>query len=157
MANPDNPDNPDNPKDSLQEQLKILREAYAAKLPEEIRKIEETWNSLQKQNQPNQWNDEAFKTWHRLIHTLSGTGTTFGFPTLSDAARKLEIYLSSIIEKTENAALPTESQRKEINALLTALKQAAIPIRPDQSQSSDAETHRPELAEPPHEVGSMKG
>jgi diguanylate cyclase (GGDEF)-like protein len=113
-----------NPTDALkvQEQLKALRKNYASELPEKIGQVEEAWREVQSKRSIG-----SLKALHLLIHKLTGSGATFGFTSLSEVARNLEIYLKSLIEKSSTLA---EADEREIAPLLTALKGAAV--RPDQ-------------------------
>lgn len=102
------------------EQLSAMCIEYARAVPDKIREIETTWNQLCH----SQWDGETFKTFHRLTHSLAGSGATFGFTALSEGARTLKRYLESIIERDTP---PTDAQQTQINTFLLALKQAAIP------------------------------
>jgi diguanylate cyclase (GGDEF)-like protein len=122
------------PKDSLQEQLKLLCETYAARLPEEIKQIEEKWDELQHRG----WNSGTLEILYRLTHNLTGSGATFGFRLLSDTARRLELHLKSMLE---SKAAPTAEAREKIGELLKALKQAAA--IPDADLNSDSDKDKP--------------
>ena len=103
--------------DEYQEQLNNLRQEYAAQLPHNIQEIETLWEALCRGT----WAAEAARTLHRLTHGLTGSGASFGFAAVSDAARVLEGDLQSIVE---SGVPPTDAQKTQISAHLTALKQA---------------------------------
>lgn len=103
----------------LQEQLQVLRTAYAAQLPDKIRHIEITWDTLQEN-----WRDEDFTAMHRAVHGLTGSGATFGFSALSEAARTLEILIKGCI--ADGQLPPSLVQRDEIRLLLSALRNASL-------------------------------
>ena len=127
----------------FEEQLTALRKEYADQLPGKIREIEAIWDKLVQA----EWDDEAFEIMHRMTHGLAGSGASFGFLTLSDAARTLERLATTIIE---DGVPPTAEQRKQIRALLDALKPASL--RPDESVPKVTRiAHRPSKHSPLHE------
>lgn len=123
-----------NSMESLQEQLQVLHNSYAARLPEKIGQIEETWEALV----TGECNGEGLKALHRMVHSLAGSGPTFGFAAVGEAARTLEIFLKSILK---NGTAPAEVHRTQIAELLTDLQQASL--KPDQSPYNKlaAKTH----------------
>lgn len=106
--------------DTAQEQLNALRRVYAQQLPipKKVHEIEAAWTLL---NQD--WNQDALKTLHRLIHNLNGSSASFGFTNVSNFACTLETLLESIIE---SGVQTTTEQRSQIDASLDGLKQAAV-------------------------------
>jgi diguanylate cyclase (GGDEF)-like protein len=106
-------------QEKLQAQMQALRESYAAQLPDKIRQIDELWSGLQ-----SQWDNEAFRTLHRQVHGLTGSGATFGFSMLSEAARTLEILLKELI--AEGEAPLSSDRRDEVTLYLNALKESSL-------------------------------
>ncbi len=103
--------------DDFQVRLKAMSSAYAAELPQKIRQIETAWVSLAQ----GAWDEAGFQSLHRITHSLTGSGRTFGFAMLSDAARALENTLAEIVQaKTK----PDEEQRNRIRMELSALQEA---------------------------------
>jgi diguanylate cyclase (GGDEF)-like protein len=102
----------------MQVKLKAMSDDYAAKLPEKLGQIEQAWEQLP----GNRWDEEVFQTLHRMVHSLTGSGKTFGFALLSDVARNLEGYLKEIAQAK---TVPDEEQRKRIQVLLSELRQVA--------------------------------
>lgn len=102
----------------MQARLKVLSDAYAAQLPEKLEQIEQAWSKLHR----GEWDVEGFQTMHRMVHSLTGSGKTFGFSLLGDVARNLEECLKQIMQA--KAAL-SEEQRKCIQILLAELHQTA--------------------------------
>lgn len=101
----------------LQAKLNALNDAYASQLPEKLKQIESAWKQLPQ----NMWDETGFQVLHRMAHGLSGSGKTFGFSTLSDAARELENYLKQI----GAAKVPLLSeQRDQVQLLLSQLHQS---------------------------------
>ena len=105
--------------EELQAKLKVLSDAYAAQLPEKIKQIEQTWMDLPHDH----FNEAGFETLHRMVHSLTGSGKTFGFSLLSDVARSLEEYLKDLAEAR---TVLSEDQRKHIQLSLQELHAAAV-------------------------------
>ena len=101
----------------LQAMLKILSDGYAAKLPEKFAQIEQQWRQLPE----DRWDEAGFRELHRLVHSLTGSGKTYGFPAVSEAARNLETCFAQI---AESKAAPDEKQRKRVRNLLNELLHA---------------------------------
>ena len=110
MANSTNP---------LQDQIKALRDKYVAELPQKIRVIEEAWEMLDK----NRWNAEDLTRVERLVHTLVGSGATFGVPEVSQRAREMETALKLL--QIAGAKQSTDA-RARILPMLDSLMRAAI-------------------------------
>ncbi|NNM79966.1 MAG: diguanylate cyclase [Gallionella sp.] len=102
----------------LQAKLQLLNDAYAAQLPEKFRQIEQAGESLRQAV----WDEEGFQILHRLVHSLSGSGKTFGFSALSEAARALENELKLIGEAKQ---VLDDAQRDRIGHLLRELECSA--------------------------------
>ncbi|GAO36207.1 diguanylate cyclase [Sulfuricella sp. T08] len=101
----------------LQEKMRVLRVAYAAQLPEKIRQIEEACSGYQ-----SRLDEETLHALHLMVHSLTGSGATFGFVELSQVARVLEEYLKNIV----NQKSPSNAENfTEIHQQIVALKQAA--------------------------------
>lgn len=101
----------------FQAKLKILSDAYLAQLPERLQQIEQAWGQLPR----NEWDDANFESLHRMVHSLTGSGKTFGLALLSDAARNFEEYLNVLAQAK---SVPGEEQSKRIQAFLGDLHQA---------------------------------
>lgn len=102
----------------MQAELQILRSAYAAQLSEKIRQIEEAWIRLQ-----SDWDREVLGALHRMVHSLTGSGATFGFVELSLVARSLEQLLKVLVG--QEAAADSE-QRSQVNDRLAELRRMAF-------------------------------
>jgi len=103
----------------LQAKLQALSDDYAAQLPEKLQQLEQAWQQLP---QP-EWNAEGFADLYRMVHSLSGSGKTFGFAALSDVARTLEDYLKPLA--AAQTAL-SEDQRLHVEVLLRELHQVSL-------------------------------
>lgn len=80
-----------NSASALQEKLQSLVTTYTKQLPGELSEIEKAWQHLQ-----NGWNHEDLEVLLRMLHSLTGTGKTFGFAELSIKSRILEQNLKHL-------------------------------------------------------------
>jgi diguanylate cyclase (GGDEF)-like protein len=93
-----------------------LSNTFAASLPDKFSAINARWEQLQRR-----WDTEVLIHLHRLVHSLHGSGATFGFDKLSAAARALEHALAVL----DRAVAPNEQQRDYIGRLMVALQQSS--------------------------------
>ncbi len=103
--------------DSIQQQLAALRQGFADQLPQRLATIDAAHAA---------WCEGAavadLKEYHRLVHSLTGAGATFGFERISQLARQLEQYLKQlgdaggevIAEHFIDAALLLDAIRSEL-------------------------------------------
>jgi chemotaxis protein histidine kinase CheA len=103
----------------LQAKLEVLKDVYAAQMPEKLKQIEQVWSQLPR----GEWDEEGFQSLHRMVHSLSGSGKIFGFALLSDVARELEKYLN---ELAQAKTVLGEEQHKHIQVMLSELRQVSI-------------------------------
>ncbi len=75
-------------------QLATLRRHFLSRLPEVLSELETAWEDRRKQ--PNAL--EPLNLLHRLTHRLTGSGGTFGFPSISQSSRLLETQLKPLLE-----------------------------------------------------------
>jgi diguanylate cyclase (GGDEF)-like protein len=107
----------------LTEKIKLLSGAYAAKLPQQLDQMETLWDNLPRDT----WDEAGFDTLYRMVHSLTGSGKTFGFAALSDAARDLEIDLKKmVLEKSILDQQRTDIAEKITKLRLCSLKPEAI-------------------------------
>jgi HPt (histidine-containing phosphotransfer) domain-containing protein len=113
---------PSSPEEDSAESLALdersIREYFAGRLPGRLQEIEEGWRQVRE----TAWNEEAVKTFHRLAHSLAGAGATFGFASVSEAARALELRLKPALQGLEPRPGDTE-----VEDLLADLRRAATP------------------------------
>ncbi|MDD1623863.1 MAG: Hpt domain-containing protein [Methylococcaceae bacterium] len=103
----------------LQVTLKILCNAYAAQLPEKLKQLEQVWEQLPLDS----WDEEGFQTLHRMVHSLTGSGKTFGFALLSDVARNLEEHLKQLAQAKTTLSV---QQRSHIHELMSELHRVTL-------------------------------
>lgn len=105
------------PSDPVLE-LKELQEYFAGRLPERLAELEEAWAAVAASG----WEMGRVKTLHRLAHSLTGAGSTFGFPEVSRAARVLERFLKTVLDGGRAAE---EDDSGQIEKLLEGVRRAA--------------------------------
>ncbi len=103
----------------LQAKLTALSDVYAVQLPENLKQLEQSFHQLS----DTAWEEQGFQTLLRLVHNLIGSGTTFGFATLSDRARNLETYLRQL---AQTKAVMDKDQRNHILWSIRELHEAMV-------------------------------
>lgn len=73
--------------------LEQQRAEYCASLPQRLADIESLWRQVLHDGAP----AAALATLERQAHSLAGSGATFGFAGLGDAARALELALNPLV------------------------------------------------------------
>jgi chemotaxis protein histidine kinase CheA len=76
--------------------LRLLTEKYRNQLPARLAEINDLLVSVQ---QAETYLAEDMDTLHRAVHSLTGTGATFGLTKLSNVARSLEVTLKECVKK----------------------------------------------------------
>jgi HPt (histidine-containing phosphotransfer) domain-containing protein len=71
-----------------------LQRYFAYRLPARVSEVEAARNAARDAG----WGIEPLRTFHRLAHSLAGAGATFGFPEVSEVARRLESLLKSALD-----------------------------------------------------------
>lgn len=103
--------------ESQRQELDSLRRAYAAELPEKLKRIEDAVARLESRG----WERQALESLHHMIHRLSGSSAIYGFAAVSEAAGRLEKSLTRALETGVDHA---EDARDEITLRARALKRA---------------------------------
>jgi DNA-binding response OmpR family regulator len=97
------------------QQLVEMQQDYASRLPGKIIELEQIWERIQGRGDTT----EDLALLRRKVHSLSGSGTTFGFKEISEYARQMELLVDMIITEGKN----TISRRKDkINELLDNMR-----------------------------------
>ena len=91
----------------LVDQLAKLRETYVSGLPEKIRRIEDAWHAIREDG----WSAIWLENLHQLSHGLAGSGATFGFASISSAARALEQNVEQIIGTNRDDSAAARNER----------------------------------------------
>lgn len=97
---------------TIKDKLQTLYYSYAKNLPYKLAKIENLWLNLQ-----NHWDQKKIQELHREVHNLCGSAGTYGYTTLGQATRQLEVYLKLLI----NNPTPSDAQLNDIDNLLAQL------------------------------------
>jgi len=91
----------------------VMQDEYRRNLPGKIRDLNEAWAQLEM----NSWDPQPFQLLIRLAHRLAGSGGSYGFEAVSEAAHRLELYAKSL-----NGTVPlAESERAQIKLYLAQL------------------------------------
>lgn len=109
-----------NPKEEFEKKLRESQAKYISGLPGKISEITLIWNQLNK----HEWRKEVMLKMQNLAHNLAGSGGTFGFPKLSNQARRLEEALEEI--KSTNINAPNDSLKYKVNDLLIELQEVEL-------------------------------
>lgn len=103
---------------SLLEQFHSLAESYARRLPRRLAGIEAAWSQLSQAS----WDETTRGTLQRMVHTLKGSGGTFGFPAITAAATALE---DSLERGSAADGTISHTQRHEVARQISKLRRAA--------------------------------
>lgn len=95
--------------------LNVQRADFGNSLPERLAKIECLWSQVLRGEKP----AEALALLQRCAHTLAGSGATFGFAAVGNAARELEFAVNPFIDF---AFTLTASAQTEINQAIALLR-----------------------------------
>ena len=107
---------------SPENELQALYRRYAEQLPATIGDIEALWGKVSAGADP-----APLKSLHRALHSLAGSGETFGYTQLGNSAKAMELALERYI----GGAPIRSSARGKFAAMLQELKRAAnTPDRP---------------------------
>jgi diguanylate cyclase (GGDEF)-like protein len=110
---------------SFEDQLRALRHSFVERLPAKIAEVEATWQTLHQ----GRWDKAAYEHLHQLVHSLAGSGGTFGYTELSKQARALEQLLQALLE---HAQPPTSATRGHISRMISGLQHCSEdPGEPD--------------------------
>lgn len=98
--------------------LEAQRADYRSSLPQRLDQIESLWRQVLNNEA------QALASLERCAHSLAGSGATFGFAALGDAARVLELAVSPLLGATH--ALTPTAQTEVSRAVEALLCQARI-------------------------------
>ena len=96
-------------REKLQRRMQILQQRYTESLPDRIRQIEALWQQLVQEE-----NRQIFEQLLHSVHNLTGSGTIYGHPRISEVAANLEQALAEVRRSTR---LPDTLREKIENAL----------------------------------------
>lgn len=93
--------------------MEAQRADYRSSLPQRLDQIESLWRQVLNGEA------QALASLERCAHSLAGSGATFGFSALGDAARVLELAVSPLLDAT--LAL-TPTAQTEVSRAVEALR-----------------------------------
>lgn len=96
-------------RERLQRRMQILQQRYTEALPERIRQIEALWQQLVREE-----GQQVFEQLLHSVHNLTGSGTIYGHPRISEVAARLEQMLAEARRPTR---IPDTLREKIENAL----------------------------------------
>lgn len=99
-------------------ELRDLQQYFASRLPERLEEIEITWKEVRDSG----WAPDPLRDLHRLSHSLTGAGGTFGYPEVTRTARGLERCLKECLDSSVPLG---EQAAARVETLISELRQAA--------------------------------
>jgi response regulator RpfG family c-di-GMP phosphodiesterase len=103
----------------IREQFQEMQQDYASRLPAKIIELEQIWDRIQHR----QDTKKQLALFRRKVHSLTGSGTTFGFKEISEYARQIELLVDMIIVEGEKTV---KSRENKINELLDNMRHHPI-------------------------------
>ncbi|VAW88585.1 hypothetical protein MNBD_GAMMA17-331 [hydrothermal vent metagenome] len=104
--------------EGFEQELQALKDSYADQVPQKLAEIDALWGSLV----DNGWDEEIFKTLHRMVHSMAGSAQVFGFTTMGKSARELELLLKAVSNSGEPLS---EAHYAELPVLVEAVRASA--------------------------------
>ncbi len=95
--------------------MKVLGEKYANQFPSRMVEIKSLWVKIADKESDRDALDELY----RLVHGLAGSGATFGFSQLSEAAKQCECVLLAGID---SGSLEFNDAKTKLDTVLEALE-----------------------------------
>ena len=103
---------------AIDAQIEALRIKYGESLPDRAHQLRELWAAIEDGAE----GEEGLIELQRAAHTLAGSGATFGFVGVGEAARSIE----QALESTDGSiGFPSAENRVAIEALIDRLEQAS--------------------------------
>ena len=118
----------------IEKKLAALQAMFQQQLPNKIAEIESFWET--RDQEPG--SDIRLSDLHRMAHSLTGTGGTFGAIAVSTVARELEETFKSLLASADQPQTVSDTIQRRVDALIAHLKQTA-----DHWQPSDIPFIRP--------------
>lgn len=85
---------------SINETMAVLIQQFADRLPDRLEAIRKQFERID----PTAWHVDEARHLQRLVHGLTGAAGTFGMPSVSDAARRLQTCLDAYINQAPTAS-----------------------------------------------------
>jgi len=104
-------------EDDFERGLEAINEAFRRALPEKVRQVEDIWRELQAGHAA----PGTVRELQRALHSLAGSGRTFGVSGLSEAAAAAEACATRI----ESGSIADGALRSDFERLLENVRNAA--------------------------------
>ncbi|MCF8210199.1 MAG: diguanylate cyclase [Rhodoferax sp.] len=125
---------PDSRPPSAREKITRLRASFVAQLPQRLARIESLCAQLM-QSAPD---DAQPAELHRELHSLKGTGRSFGFHALGSAAGECEDVVASFIDTA--AAAPPPDWQNALASAMDHIRSSLATLATEPAQPSNATT-----------------
>jgi PAS domain S-box-containing protein len=120
-------------KSEVAKKIAAIQVLFQRQLPDKIAEIESTWEAREQVSA----SDTRFTDLHRMLHSLTGAGGTFGAMAVSVVAHELEQVVKSLLASVDQPLAVSSTVQRQVDALIAQLKQAA-----DNWQPSDIPYHQ---------------
>lgn len=104
--------------DDFNAALEPIRREFIASLPDRFARFDVLWERISAGTATH----EDLVELRRGIHSLTGCGLTFGFPSITDTSRPAEQHLDPIIQAER---MPDDAERATFILLMQAIRDAA--------------------------------
>ncbi|GAB4211068.1 MAG: hypothetical protein OHK0012_02840 [Synechococcales cyanobacterium] len=101
------------PLPDWQEELALLAKAYTDEVPSKLAQMGTVWEQYCEQK-----DQRLLVTLHRLAHNMAGSAATFGLSSLSDQARRFDLFLKKILD---SQLPPSVDQERQVVAFIDTL------------------------------------
>ena len=95
-----------------------LRERYIKSIPAKLAELTSAWDLVRDEN----WTKEPMTALKRHVHRLAGSGSSYGLPEITKAAKKLENSLDLQLANVDKQST-AKTTAEDFRALLTVLRQ----------------------------------
>jgi diguanylate cyclase (GGDEF)-like protein len=113
-------------EENLVAQLRTLQAAFAASLPEKILDLQTLLGPAIAAGAVRRiWPGAALRDAHRIAHSLAGSGGTFGYPALGEAAHRLEEMIAPLLNAD---ALFDDRVSAQLGSGLAAIRTASLAL-----------------------------
>jgi len=122
--------------------LTEIRQSFKRHLPGKLDEIAHLWAAFKNDKQ----DDRKLNDLRRMIHSLAGTGGTFGAMAVSRVARELEQFFDSQFINLDQKSPPSDGDHKIVEEGIAALRQAAEAWQPSDVpyiKNTEAKKHSP--------------
>jgi len=116
-------DKPEAGQQPIPAQLQRLRNTFAGRLCDRLSELEHAWDKVRGSH----WQQEALAHFRLLAHSLAGAAATFGFQSLGEIARTLDLSLQAVLDNGAEHTLD-EAARQRVGSHFSRLRQAAQSI-----------------------------